>query len=638
MNPQSGTEPWLGRAIGDHQRYRVQDSLGGGSMGDVFLAIDTRVGQSVALKILKGNWVGEQELHRRFEHEVALCAALKGDHIVRVSDYGITDEGSPFYVMEYLQGQTLGQLFRQEKRLSVNRAVNIITQVCKGLELAHQGVILPGSGDRITVVHRDLKPENIFLIQTSLGELVKILDFGIAKIHNEQRENTHQTQMFIGTFHYASPEQVEVLPDLDGRSDIYSLGVILYELLSGLDPFGLGIETREISQMSWAVAHASRPPLALRNHLGDAIPPELEAIVMRCLQKHPGDRFPSVKALSEALQALPKDQNAETIHQVTPAFSGQTAPPVTQVASPAVRPTPVPLPYLPTEAAQKPVVTSPPTSPGRSPIQLAIAGFLLALTVAGIYLWSTKSQPTSPDPIASQSPKPEPLNQAKTLAKSGKLKEAIVTASQVPKDTPDYGEAQNLIQELSKQILGNSEKTFRSTNNETALDQALLQVQAIPNTSPLYAEGQTKTQQWQAEWTKAEEQLKQAKAAQEQQQWSSAIEITNALPNIRYWKEQVIPIATSAKAALETAPPATLPNTAPTNPEPPGDIAPAIPNRVEIDRAVAPAPAPALAPEPEPAPLPSTDWEAPTNPNTTPWEDGADNNAPASTPDNSGGI
>ena len=143
----------------------------------------------MALKLLKDTLVTSGELRKRFEREVALCAALKSDHIVEVSDYGVTPEGHPFYVMEYLRGQSLGQLLRRERRLSVERTVSIITQVCGGLQLAHEGVTLWRDGatvsEHIKVVHRDLKPDNIFLVPTTLGELVKILDFGIAKIRQD---------------------------------------------------------------------------------------------------------------------------------------------------------------------------------------------------------------------------------------------------------------------------------------------------------------------------------------------------------------------------------------------------------------------------------------------------------------------
>jgi len=142
MNSPPNSDPWIGRTLGDRQRYRLDKRLGGGGMGDVFLAMDTLIGQQVALKLIKDTLVGSGELRKRFEREVSVCAALKSDNIVEVNDYGVTPEGYPFYVMQYLQGQTLGQLLRREKRLKVERTVSIISQVCEGLRLAHAGVSL----------------------------------------------------------------------------------------------------------------------------------------------------------------------------------------------------------------------------------------------------------------------------------------------------------------------------------------------------------------------------------------------------------------------------------------------------------------------------------------------------------------
>lgn len=300
---------WVGRSIGDRQRYRLEQCLGMGSMGYVLLATDTLLGKQVALKLLKETLVTFTEFIQRFEHEVKVSAALKSDRIVDVSDYGVTAEGLPFYVMEHLQGRSLGQLLRQQRRrLSIKRTANIITQVCEGLSLAHKGVTLwcekATVSKYIQVVHRDLKPDNIFLVSTGRGESVKILDFGIAKIR-ENQENTQLTSVntFLGTYHYTAPEQLEGA-NIDGRADIYSLGIILYEMLSDTDPFSLGLNKRNISESSWISAHTSRRVQPLRSQPGlSDISPRLEAVVLCCLEKSPSDRFDSVDDLNIALQA-----------------------------------------------------------------------------------------------------------------------------------------------------------------------------------------------------------------------------------------------------------------------------------------------------------------------------------------------
>jgi serine/threonine-protein kinase len=328
---------WHGRFIGDNQRYRIDKPLAPGGMGEVLLATDTRLGQQVVLKLLKDTLVASQEMRQRFEREVTVCAALQSNHIVKIIDCGVTPEGYPFYVMEYLIGETLRQLLRREKRLSVERTVRIISQVCQGLQLAHQGISLKdGSNENIQVIHRDLKPDNIFLLPADFGEWVKILDFGIAKIRKDSSECNNlsfktKTNTFLGTFRYASPEQIEHKGDLDARADIYSLGIILYEMLSAADPFGFSMKGNNISEISWAMAHTYELPRPLREQPGcKHLSAEIEAIVLKCLQKNPNNRFASVAELNQALQGTIKSahntvtQNQQTLAHPEPNFGQDT--------------------------------------------------------------------------------------------------------------------------------------------------------------------------------------------------------------------------------------------------------------------------------------------------------------------------
>ncbi|MBW4599426.1 MAG: protein kinase [Calothrix sp. FI2-JRJ7] len=321
MNSLPSNNSWIGRLIGDNQRYRLDKRLGGGGMGEVFLATDTRIGKNVALKLLKDKLVASGEMRKRFEREIEICAALQSDHIIEISDCGVTIEGYPFYVMEYLRGQTLRQLLMRERQLSPERTVKIMTQVCKGLQLAHRGIVMQRDGkntDRIKVIHRDLKPDNIFLVPTDFGEWVKILDFGIAKIYNESSEQTHLTKTFIGTFRYSSPEQIQNNRNIDVSADIYSLGIILYEMLSAADPFGLSIQGNNISEPSWLLAHSYEPPRPLRAQPGcEQLSLELEAVVIKCLQKNPINRFQSAQELAQALEAAIKPVTKTTINKST---------------------------------------------------------------------------------------------------------------------------------------------------------------------------------------------------------------------------------------------------------------------------------------------------------------------------------
>jgi eukaryotic-like serine/threonine-protein kinase len=315
---------WVQRLIGDRQRYRLDRLLGQGGMGIVYQATDLVLGRQVAIKLLKTNWVESEGVRKRFEREVSLCAALQNENIVQISDYGITSEGTPFYVMDYLNGQTLRQLLNAEKRLSLQRTIAIIRQVCAGLQLAHQGVVLNRTGhpaEPVKVVHRDLKPDNIFLVPTTLGELVKILDFGIAKLRDESASltNLHTTQ-FIGTYHYAAPEQLEASSILDERADLYSLGMILYEMLTGSDPFGFGERGNKITASLWIKAHLTMAPIPLRCHVGCAdLPTQLEALVLECLHKQPDDRCQSVAELSKALKEI-EQQDSSASENVSPSI------------------------------------------------------------------------------------------------------------------------------------------------------------------------------------------------------------------------------------------------------------------------------------------------------------------------------
>lgn len=315
INPSiSQANSLIGRSIGDHNRYQIESHLGEGGMGEVYQATDIRLGKVVAIKLLRAtsthaSTTSELDFKRRFERECAICAALKSENIVQVSDYGITDEGYPFYVMECLEGQTLEKALKQEKSLSVKRTINIVTQICAGLRSAHRGVTIKssdmGPDSLVKVIHRDLKPANIFLVPTLLGERVKIIDFGVAKIQSSYLKDMNSTTFFLGTYHYAAPEQFNS-QDIDERVDIYCLGIILYEMLAGVDPFGLKLPGQIITSTSWIKAHLYRSVQPLRSQAGccESLSLELEQIVMRCLEKNPEKRFSTVQALAQALESV----------------------------------------------------------------------------------------------------------------------------------------------------------------------------------------------------------------------------------------------------------------------------------------------------------------------------------------------
>ncbi|PSB57917.1 serine/threonine protein kinase [Chamaesiphon polymorphus] len=444
MSSPSYSNPWLGRSLGDNQRYRLDRRLGGGGMGDVFLATDTRIGQQVALKLLKDNLVESPEMIQRFEHEIAICAALHNDHIVKIMDSGVTPEGYPFYVMEYLRGITLGELLRAEPRLPLDRTANIISQVCNGLLQAHQGVNLPGGEHIEAVIHRDLKPDNIFLQPTDLGEWIKIVDFGIAKIRYKDRQNQTLTHTFLGTLRYASPEQMMGNRELDARSDIYSLGVILYEMLSGADPFGFNIQPRPMSEASWIIAHTSEQPIPLRSQPGcDRLPASLEAVTRRCLEKNPDLRFASVAEFNLALQATlntPTTEEGQTIarphaeatpaanhdetiaNAISPPPSAPTAinPLIVPSQSETIRRSVSPVEPAPSANLEATIANpiSPPPSGSSVPTPQPIQGANLEATIANPIspppsdshapAISNQSVPPVPQPVVEDKPKVQP--------------------------------------------------------------------------------------------------------------------------------------------------------------------------------------------------------------------------------------
>lgn len=293
-----------------YDRYIVERILDSNGIGQVSLARDTQLDQSVVIKTLKEPLVDSAEMHRAFRQAVKLRAALSGEHIAQVLDSGMTSEGFPFYVMKYLQGESLKQCLQREHKLSPQRAIEIADQICVALETAHQGRFeyLLNRDEPFAIVPHDLKPSHVFLVPTEAGMQVTLLDCGITTTlrnycHEPQRESG--PSVLPGTFHYAAPEQLEPGEQTDHQTDIYVLGVILYEMLSGTDPFGLGLNSRRVGEVSWVQAHALQAPRALWSSPGESQASlDLSEIVMKCLAKDSSDRYCSIKALRQALSQV----------------------------------------------------------------------------------------------------------------------------------------------------------------------------------------------------------------------------------------------------------------------------------------------------------------------------------------------
>jgi len=289
---------YLGKFL--NNRYLIRNLIGKGGMGRVYLAEDAaKGGMPIAVKILSLS-LANQQMSQRFAREIFIGAQLgrKSKHIVRVLNYGVTEEKIPFYIMEYLQGKNLKEILKIQ-HLTISNFLNICNQMCLGLHCAHQGISL--KGEIYPIVHRDIKPENIFISKDNKhGESIKILDFGIAKFLTE-RSGMTLTDSFIGSLPYCSPEHMEGRKLLDVRSDIYSLGVLMFEMLSGKHPF----QTKSNSFGNWYQAHRFQtPPTVEEVNPQVKIPQELQKLLMSCLAKEVSDRPQNISQILDILEKV----------------------------------------------------------------------------------------------------------------------------------------------------------------------------------------------------------------------------------------------------------------------------------------------------------------------------------------------
>ena len=262
-------------------------------MGQVYRAAHVRIASLFAVKVLYGEGAHDAQMKSRFLREAEASSCLSSRHIVRIFDFGESPEGLSYLAMEYIEGTSLGAVLERTPVLPEAEAARIVRQIARGLAHAHERGI----------VHRDLKPENVMMADDDEDERVaKLLDFGLARVQSESRL-TRAGQIF-GTPQYMSPEQFQD-GEIDARADLYALGVMLFEMLTGGPPF----EARSLGEL--AQMHVATPPPSLRGRPSGAAPSAgIEAIALRLLAKSPADRFPSARAVSEALrpfaQALPE--------------------------------------------------------------------------------------------------------------------------------------------------------------------------------------------------------------------------------------------------------------------------------------------------------------------------------------------
>jgi serine/threonine protein kinase len=274
----------IGHTIGN---YKITAKLGEGGMGVVYLAEHPVIGKKVAMKAIHPELSKNSDVVSRFVTEAKAVNQIGHEHIVDIADFGNTPEGEFYFVMEYLQGESLSDRLRRETRIPDARALSIGAQIADALNASHaQGII-----------HRDLKPENIFLCNRGASrDFVKVLDFGLAKLTQGELKVTHKTRTgsVMGTPYYMSPEQCEGKIEIDHRADVYSLGVLIFEMLTGKVPFG-GEGYGEI-----IVKHVTMPPPSVRSVVPE-LPEYLDFILYRVLAKDRDQRFQTMIELREAL-------------------------------------------------------------------------------------------------------------------------------------------------------------------------------------------------------------------------------------------------------------------------------------------------------------------------------------------------
>ena len=293
----------IGECVAD--KYRIREVLGSGGVGVVVAADHLELEEIVALKFLKRRASSDAVLLKRFMREAKAAARLKSEHATRVMDVGRLDDGSPYMVMEFLNGSDLSAVLTEHRKLPVEVAVDFILQACEAVAEAHSHGI----------IHRDLKPANLFLTKRADGSpLIKVLDFGIAKANSENAledsaKRLTSSQAMVGSPLYMSPEQIQSPQDVDARSDIWSLGVILYELLTGRPPF----DGTTLPTLLAALLSSTAEPMRMRRL---DLPEELDRAVLRCLHRDRDQRPQDLGALARDLVPFASEHGRPYVHRI----------------------------------------------------------------------------------------------------------------------------------------------------------------------------------------------------------------------------------------------------------------------------------------------------------------------------------
>lgn len=429
-------------------KYRIEERLSAGGMGTVYRGTHVLMDKTVAVKVLRPSLAADEKIVARFSREARAASRISHPHALSVTDFGEAENGVVFLVMEYLNGKTLKEIIREEGPMQLPRAVEILRQVGGALDAAHaEGV-----------VHRDLKSDNIMLLSSSGTDYAKVLDFGIAKIKEaEGAYNPGLTapDLVIGTPQYMSPEQCSQSPDIDARSDIYSLGVILYELLVGHVPFTGGSPTAIM------LKHLQEPApsvLAERSEVPEAI----GRVVARALEKRPEDRYETVAELVEDFTIAAGMEPAGVSSPASESRRAVAIPPQsddegdeeTLVRRRVTRPMVAPVAAAEVSSVVTPAPSQTPPGNSFNPWKVLIPSMIGLLVIFGvIYAFSRNSQPTNAttDPTLVADPNSSPVEPAQPptgqseagIPAGGTTNQAVnvntnanVSASPEPSETP----------------------------------------------------------------------------------------------------------------------------------------------------------------------------------------------------------
>ncbi|HVY44480.1 MAG TPA: serine/threonine-protein kinase, partial [Minicystis sp.] len=313
-------------------KFRVERVLGTGGMGVVVAAFHLQLEQRVALKFLLPEAAKEEQVVQRFAREARAAAKIQSEHVARVLDVGTLDTGAPYMVMEYLEGRDLDDAIKADGPLPVQVAVGYLMQACEAVAEAHA----------LGIVHRDLKPANLFVAERADGKRsIKVLDFGISKVLPHAQASAEPsltaTSAIMGSPMYMSPEQLRSSRDVDVRADIWALGIVLYEMLTGANPF----ESGTVAEVCASILKDKPKPLSA---LRDDVPDGLEAVILRCIEKDPDKRYANVAELTVALLSFGPpgcEHSIERVSSVLRNVSLRSAQ-VARAGTPASRPPPAP--------------------------------------------------------------------------------------------------------------------------------------------------------------------------------------------------------------------------------------------------------------------------------------------------------